>query len=63
MIPRSKGHKMYDTKVQKVIKCVFTHIFMTLGPAKHENVAIFHRKMSEIRMFLGFRECTARRNP
>ena len=36
---------------------------MTLGPAKHEKVAIFHRKMSGFRMFLGFREHEMRRNP
>ena len=36
---------------------------MTLGPVKHENVAIFHRKMCGIRMFLGFRERVTRRNP
>ena len=48
---------------QKVKKCMFTYIFMTLGPAKHENVAIFRRKMSGIRMFLGLRESEARRNP
>ena len=29
---------------------------MTLEPIKHEKVAIFQRKMSEFRMFLGFRE-------
>ena len=29
---------------------------MTLRPVKHEKVAIFRRKMSEFRMFLGFRE-------
>ena len=36
---------------------------MTLGPAKHEKVAIFRRKMSEFRMFSGFREHKVRRNP
>ena len=42
---------------------MFTYNFMTLGPAKYENVAIFRRKMSGIRMFLGFRERETRRNP
>ena len=42
---------------------MFTYNFMTLGPAKHENEAIFRRKMSGIRMFLGFRERETRRNP
>ena len=36
---------------------------MTLGPKKHEKVAIFRRKMSAFRMFLGFRERETRRNP
>ena len=36
---------------------------MTLGPAKHENEAVFRRKMSAIRMFLGFRKRETRRNP
>ena len=42
---------------------MFTYIFMTLGPAKHENEAIFQGKMSGIRMFFGFRERETRRNP
>ena len=36
---------------------------MTLGPQKHEKVAIFRRKMSGFLMFLGFRERETRRNP
>ena len=36
---------------------------MTLGPVKHEKVAIFRRKMCGFRMFLGFRERETRRNP
>ena len=42
---------------------MFTYRFMTLGPAKYEKEAIFRRKMSEIRIFLGFRERETRRNP
>ena len=34
-----------------VIKCMLAYIFMTMGTAKHEKVAIFRRKMSEFRMF------------
>ena len=36
---------------QKVMLFMFTWKCMTLGPAKHEKVAIFRRKMSEFRMF------------
>jgi hypothetical protein len=32
-----------------------------MGTAKHENVAIFRRKMSGIRMFHRFWECEARK--
>lgn len=39
---------------------MFTRIFSTLAPAKHENEATI---VAKIRMFLGFRECLARRNP
>ena len=52
MIPGSKGHAVHA--------CMKS---MTLGPAKHEKVAIFRRKMSGFRMFLGFRERETRRNP
>ncbi|HCT92169.1 MAG TPA: hypothetical protein DF613_12455, partial [Lachnospiraceae bacterium] len=47
-------------------KVIFYHASMTnmtLGPAKHEKVAIFRRKMSGFRMFSGFREHKVRRNP
>ena len=30
---------------------MLAYIFMTMGTAKHEKVAIFRRKMSEFRMF------------
>ena len=33
------------------IKYMLACIFMSMGPAKHEKVAIFRRKMSEFRMF------------
>ena len=42
---------------------MITYNFMTLGPAKHENEAVFRRKKSGIRMFLGLRESEARSNP
>ena len=38
-------------------------IFMSMGPPKHEQVAIFRRKMSGLRMFFGFRKREARKNP
>ena len=41
----------------------YTKVIRTLGPIKHENEAIFQRKMSGIRMFLGFQERETRRNP
>ena len=34
------------------IKYMLACIFMSMGPAKHEKVAIFRRKMSEFRMFV-----------
>ena len=34
------------------IKYMLACVFMSMGPAKHEQVAIFHRKMSGLRMFL-----------
>ena len=45
------------------IKYMLACIFMSMGPAKHEKVAIFHRKMSGFRMFLGLREHEVRSNP
>ena len=33
------------------IKYMLACIFMSMGPAKHEKVAIFHRKMCEFLMF------------
>ena len=33
------------------IKYMLACIFMSMGPAKHEKVAIFYRKMSGFRMF------------
>ena len=33
------------------IKYMLACIFMSMGPAKHEQVAIFRRKMSGLRMF------------
>ena len=33
------------------IKYMLACIYMSMGPAKHEKVAIFHRKMSGFRMF------------
>ena len=30
---------------------MLAYIFMSMGPAKHEKVAIFRRKMSGFRMF------------
>ena len=50
-------------KGQKVIFVMLAWQNMTLGPAKHEKVAIFRRKMSGFRMFSGFREHKVRRNP
>ena len=38
------------------IKYMLACIFMSMGPAKHEKVAIFQRKMSGFRMFFGFWE-------
>lgn len=38
------------------IKYMLACIFMSMGPAKHEQVAIFRRKMSGFRMFFGFWE-------
>ena len=34
------------------IKYMLACIFMSMGPAKHEQAAIFRRKMSGMRMFL-----------
>ena len=34
------------------IKYMLACIFMSMGPPKHEKVAIFRRKMSEFRMFV-----------
>ena len=51
-MPGSKGHDFYAC--MKI---------MTLGPAKHEKAAIFRRKMSGFRMFFGFWEREARKNP
>ena len=48
---------------QKVMIFMLAWKIMTLGPAKHEKVAIFRRKMSGFRMFFGFWECEARKNP
>ena len=33
------------------IKYMLACIFMSMGPAKHEQVAIFRRKMCRLRMF------------
>lgn len=42
---------------------MLAYIFVSMWTAKHEKEAVFRRKMSGFRMFLGFRECEARRNP
>ena len=52
MSQETNGHKIYA--------CMY---FMSMGPAKHEQAAIFRRKMSVLQMFLGFRERETRRNP
>ena len=44
------------------IKYMLACIFMSMGPAKHEKVAIFRRKMSGFRMFSRFWEREARKN-
>ena len=55
-----------DTRVKRSkIRCKLAceRIFDFGTHQKHEEVAIFRRKMSEFRMFLGFREHKVRRNP
>ena len=44
------------------IKYMLACIFMSMGPAKHEKVAIFRRKMSDFECFSGLRKHKVRSN-
>ena len=57
--------KYYDTKVKRSeSRCGFAckRIFDLLTCQKYEQVAIFKRNMSGLRIFGGLRECKARDN-